>query len=127
MTAYSHRDRRVHRTIARSLATVSALVAALATLSIFSPDSVVGVTGIVALAILGAAYLYWSERVVAEYARDLRAIRDGSTDDGFLRVEMGSAIALDRAVGRPTERSPHVRLPRSAEPSGDGGGDETPR
>ena len=125
MTAYSHRDRRVHRTIARGLVSVSVIVAAFATLSMFAPDSVVGITGIVALAISGAVYLYWSERVVTDYARDLRAIRDGSVDDGFLRVETSSAVALDRVVGRPTERSPHVRLPRSAEPSGDSGGGES--
>lgn len=117
MTAYSHRDRRAQRTVARGLATFSAVVLVLAALAMLAPGAWWGPLGVVALAASGAVYLFWSQRLVSEYARDIRVVHDGSIENGFLRAEAGSIVGLDRPVGRPSERSPHVRLrPRAGRP-----------
>jgi hypothetical protein len=127
MTEFSHRDRRVHRTIARSLAFVSLTVVALAVFAMVVPWPVAGIAGVVALALSGAVYIAWSERVVAEYARDLRSVADGFPMDGFRRVEAGSSVGLERVIGRPSERSPHSGPRSRPRRTVDRPSDESPR
>ncbi|HXY46826.1 MAG TPA: hypothetical protein VEK13_02870 [Thermoplasmata archaeon] len=113
MIPYSHRDRRAHRTIWRGLGAVGAAVVALSVFVLAAPRAGWGILGVGGLIITGATYVVWSEGVLSGYAKDLRALRDGTASDGFLRAEAGSSVGLDRTVGRPTERSPHVRRRRT--------------
>jgi hypothetical protein len=73
------------------------------------PLPFVGLTAVVALGVLGAVYLGWSEAMLSSYQTDLRLAREGGAVDGFVRVEVGSAVGFDRDVGRPTALSPHAR------------------
>ena len=73
------------------------------------PVPLVGLAAVVALCALGAAYVGWSDGMLASYTTDLRLARDGGSADGFVRVEVGSPVGFDRDVGRPTALSPHAR------------------
>lgn len=117
MTTYSHRDRRAHRTIWRGLGVVGAAVIALSAWVLAAPRAGWGMLGVGGLIVTGGAYVVWSQRLLSEYARDLRAMRDGVVSDGFLRAELGSSVGLDRTIGRPTERSPNARRRRPFSPS----------
>jgi len=106
---YTHRDRRAQRTVTRAFVSVVGGTAGLIGLALVVPVDVAGLAGVLALAGLGAAYVGWSERLVAKYAEDLRAGAEGSAGAGLLRVEMHTRVGLEREVVRPTARSPHAR------------------
>lgn len=91
---------------------MSAAVLALSAVVLVAPPAWLGILGIGGLIVTGAATVVWSQRVLTEYTRDLRAVRDGVVPDGFLRAEAASSVGLERTVGRPTERSPHFRRRR---------------
>jgi len=107
--AYSHRDRRAHRTIGKALAVLTGAVGSLVTLAVLAPGSEAPTGAILGLCVVGAVYLGWGDRLLRDYARDLRAVRDGSQRSGFVRAEVVSQVGLARDVGRPTGRSPHSR------------------
>lgn len=109
MLAYSHRDRRAYRTVWRGWGAVSAAVLALSILVMLTDQPVVGILGVAGLLVTGVAAVAWGHRVLEEYSYDLRSLESGSVLAGFLRAEGGSSFTLDRAVGRPTERSPNLR------------------
>lgn len=109
MIEYTHRDRRAQRDVSRAFLTVVGLVVALIGFALAVPLEFSGVVAVVALGILGVAYIGWSDRLVHGYTRDLRSEREGESSKGVLRAELRSSVGLDRDVGRPTERSPHVR------------------
>ena len=109
MFGYSHRDRRAHHDVGRAFWTVVGISLALTGLALAVPLAWVGIAAVVALGGLGAAYVGWSDRFLASYVDDLRLAREGSVKDGFLRVEAGSTIGLDRDLRSPASRSPHAR------------------
>jgi hypothetical protein len=118
---YSHRDRRAQRDVSRALGTVIAVTVVLTAGALLLPLPYVGIAAVLALAVLGAAYLGWSERTLSSYATDLRRAREGQEIDGFLRVEVTTEVGLERPVGRPTSPSPHARR-RHLSSSGNGDG-----
>jgi hypothetical protein len=73
------------------------------------PVPFVGPAVVVALGVLGATYVGWSDGMLSSYATDLRHAREGGGTDGFVRAEVGSPVGFDRDVGRPTALSPHAR------------------
>jgi hypothetical protein len=109
---YSHRDRRAHRTVGRGFFLTVAAVAALTLAALVLPGPILGVIAVGSLAATGAVALAWGDRVVTDYATDLREVRDGTIADGFVRTEVESHVGLERTIGRPSERSPHARRRR---------------
>jgi hypothetical protein len=106
--SFSHRDRRTHRTVERGFAWIAGAVVALTLLAVALPGSW-GILGVGALAVSGGAYLLWSGPVLSDYVSDLKAASNDRSDRGFLRAEVAGVVGLERAVGRPTERSPNTR------------------
>ena len=109
MLEYTHRDRRAHRDVNRALWTVLGVSVGLVGLAMAVPISLVGILAVLALTVVGAAYVGWSDRLLAEYASDLRHAQEGSVAHGFARVEASSTVGLDRDHTMPPSRSPHVR------------------
>ena len=120
-TAYSHRDRRAHRTVWRALGLVTGASGGLVALALVAPGALAPAGAIAGLVGVGAVYLGWGDRILMEYTRDLRSVRDETREFGFLRAEVRSEVGLTREVGKPTGRSPHSR-PRTGErrSAGDG-------
>ncbi len=97
---------------------------ALISLALLAPGTAAPAAAIAGLAGTGAVYLGWGDRLLREYDQDLRTVRTGAAASGFVRVEVGSEVGLEREVGRPTGRSPHSRrhpiagtLPRDRPPT----------
>jgi len=109
VVGYTHRDRRAHRDVRRALWTMVAAAVALTGVGLGVPLPFIGIAAVVGLGALGAVYLGWSEGMLSSYQTDLRTAREGGTGDGFVRVEVGSAVGFDRDVGGPTALSPHAR------------------
>ena len=108
MSGYTHRDRRAHRDVGRAFWAIVGISLGLTGLALAVPLPLVGVTAVVALGVLGAVYVGWSDRLLSSYTNDLRQAREGSATDGFLRVEVGTAVGLDRDRRSPSP-SPHAR------------------
>ncbi len=107
--SFSHRDRRIHRFLWRTLGTAAGVAVVLGGLVLYDPSVALSIAGLLGLAALGAATMSVGERAVAEYERDLRAVRGGGPSTGLLRAEVGSDVGLERSVGLPSRRSPHAR------------------
>jgi len=101
---YSHRDRRAYRTVWRALGALAGTGGALIILALLAPGSVAPAAAIAGLLGAGAAYLGWGDRLLGEYDQDLRSVRTGAAASGFVRVEVGSGVGLEREVGSPTGR-----------------------
>jgi hypothetical protein len=106
---YTHRDRRAQRAVSRVFFGLVGATVALIGFALEVPLWFAGLVSVIALGALGVGYIGWSDRLLEEYAKDLRTGAEGSGTDGFLRVELNTPVGLDRAVGRPTARSPHAR------------------
>ena len=106
---YSHRDRRAHREVGRALWTVVGVSLGLTAVAVVLPWPFVGIASVVAMGALGLAYLGWSDRMLDRYASDLRRARDGTSTDGFVRVEVATPVGLYRDARLPTSPSPHTR------------------
>jgi len=123
---FTHRDRRAHRDVGRAFWTVVGVSLGLTGLALGVPLPYVGLAAVVALGVVGAAYLGWAERFLTSYGADLRRAWEGSEVDGFRRVEVAATVGLDRDSRSPASPSPHVRRrPRGVsrvddEPSGAG-------
>jgi hypothetical protein len=109
MIRFSHRDRRVDRTVHRALGAMILAVGMLGTLAFLSPSPLSGLFALLGLGAVGGVYLVGAGRVLAEYRGDLRRVHGGGTVDGLLRAEVESEVGLDRPVGLPSQRSPLVR------------------
>lgn len=109
MTEFSHRDRRAHRAVARGFIALGIAVLSLGVLAFVAPTALVGELAVLGLGVTGLVYLRWSQHELTEYETDLRTATGDTERSSFLRVEARSSVALDRPVGRLTERSPHVR------------------
>ena len=81
----------------------------LTALAVAVPIPYVGLAAVVALGVLGAVYLGYSDRLLTSYGSDLRQAYDGSVTDGFLRAEVGSRVGLDREETSRAALSPHAR------------------
>jgi hypothetical protein len=114
---YSHRDRRAHREVARGFALVTATVAGLTLFVLYAPKPLFGFLGVVGLGVVGGGFVVWGERLLADYRHDLLAGAAEPPAGGFARAEVGGVVGLERAVGRPTERSPHARRRTVWEPA----------
>jgi len=114
---YTHRDRRAHRDVGRAFWVMVGVSLGLTGLAFAVPLPFVGVASVVALAVTGAVYIGWSDRLLASYATDLRLARDGGDRRDFLRVEASSAVGLERSAGAPSGRSPNVRRRPAGAPS----------
>ncbi len=89
---------------------------ALSALAMFGPNAALGLGALAGLGVLGWIAMVAGEEAVHEYGHDLRRVAAGEEGDGFLRAEVRSDVGLERPVGLPSARSPHVRPPaRSAE------------
>jgi hypothetical protein len=106
---FTHRDRRAHRDVTRSFWTVVAVSLGLTAVALELPLPYAGIAAVVALGVLGVAYLGWSERFLSSYSSDLRHAREGTAMDGFIRAEVASAVGLDRDGRSGSVPSPHVR------------------
>jgi hypothetical protein len=106
---YSHRDRRAHKDVGRAVGTMVGAILLLIGIGLVVPLPFVGIAAVVALGVLGAAYLVWSEGMLASYSSDLRLALEGGETDGFTRVEVTTTVGLERDVGQPTSLSPHSR------------------
>lgn len=109
MADYTHRDRRAHRDVRRAFWSVVGASLGLTSLAMLVPLPLIGLGAVVALGILGAVCMAWSERVLGSYTNDLRRALEGGEVDGFVRVEVRSTVGLDRTVGGRTSPSPHSR------------------
>ena len=107
--AYSHRDRRAHRTVQRGLAALTVTTFLLVLAALLVPVAWVGLLAVVTLGIAGLLAVAWGHLVVAEYSTDLRRYREGAPMDGFARAELSSRFELDRPAGPPSGPSPHRR------------------
>jgi len=107
--SFSHRDRRTHRVLWRVLGGVGAGTLVLGGLAMFGPDVALGLGALAGLAVLGWVGMVAGEEAVHEYGRDLRSVARGEDSNGFVRAEVHSDVGLDRSVGLPSARSPHVR------------------
>jgi hypothetical protein len=84
-------------------------VGALGTLAFLDPSHFLGLGALIGLGVLGGGYLVGADRVLSEYRRDLQSVHDDGETTGLLRAEVGSQVGLERPVGLPSQRSPHVR------------------
>ena len=109
MLDYTHRDRRAHRDLNRALWTVLGVSVGLIALAMAVPISLVGLLAVLALAVVGAVYVGWSDRMLGDYSSDLRHAQEGSDAHGFAWVEASSTVGLDRDHTMPPSPSPHVR------------------
>jgi len=107
---FSHRDLRAERAVREAFWAVLALVGAFSVLSFVIPSPRLGLATLLGLALVGGGYLVGADRMLREYAGDLRQTRDGDVH-GWLQVEAGHAVEFERPVGLPTQRSPHARPP----------------
>ena len=122
MLEFTHRDRRAHREVDRAVWTVLGISVGLIVFGMALPTEFIGILVVVALAVLGAAYVGWSDRMLAQYVSDLRHAQEGSPLHGFVRAEAGVMVGLDREE-MPPSPSPHVRRrPRAGRT---GAGEET--
>ncbi len=119
--AFSHRDRRAHRSIWRALAAVLGLVVGLVLVALEMPYDALGVAAVGGLSAVGLGYLTWSERLLARYSADLRGVLEGISGSGFARAEVGTEVGLERPVGSPAGRSPHSRRGPPPSMAGDRG------
>ncbi|MCI4365898.1 MAG: hypothetical protein L3K10_07585 [Thermoplasmata archaeon] len=111
LRAISHRDHRAMRTVRRAFLLIVGTVALVGGLAVLSPFPLAGFVALVALALVGGLYLRNSDRLLRTYAHDLRSVRGDEPPRGWVRVEVESEVALERAVGLPSQRSPHTRFP----------------
>ncbi|MGI0132148.1 MAG: hypothetical protein ACREDK_03510 [Thermoplasmata archaeon] len=111
---YSHRDRRAQRAVRRAAAAFALLLVALLVVADLAPFAWTSALALLGLAAAGAAFLLHGDRLTREYAHDLAAARGSTNVSPALRVEVESDVGLDRAVVRPTSRSPHTRRPSAA-------------
>lgn len=109
MLDYTHRDRRAQRSVSRAFLAMGGIIVGLIVFALGMPFDLAGLLGVVALGGLGIAYLGWSDRLLRAYTDDLRTGLEGGGASGLLGVELRTPVGLDRAIGRPTARSPHVR------------------
>jgi hypothetical protein len=109
MTAFTHRDLTVQRAISRAFVTVGMAVLALCVLAMLAPEALLGALGVTALGACGLGYVLWSERLLGEYVRGLREVREGFAPEGSLPAETGSSVSLDQPRERPTQRFPSTR------------------
>jgi hypothetical protein len=108
-TEYSHRDRRAEREVGRAFLALAGVTLALVVAALAIPFSFSGWLEVIALGILGIAYVGWSERFLQQYSDDRKAEREGESRSGFLRAEGRSPVRRDEELGRPSGRSPHAR------------------
>jgi hypothetical protein len=106
---YTHRDRRAHREVTRAFWTVVGVSLGLTGLALGVPVPYVGLAAVVALGVLGAVCVGWSDRLLSSYVGDLRRAWEGTEVDGFLRVEVASPVGLDRDARSRASPSPHAR------------------
>jgi len=106
---FTHRDRRAHRGVTRALGTVVGLCLGLTGVALWLPLPYAGISAVVALCLVGAGCLLWSERFLAEYVQDLRAAREGRESRGFARAETSTPVGLYRDRAMPWSPSPHTR------------------
>ena len=109
MPEYTHRDRRAQREVDRAVYAVLGVAAGLIGLAMALPVEFVGLLAVVGLGVLGLASLGWSDRLLAQYASDLRHAQDERSPRGFVRAEVGAPVGLDRESEVPPSPSPHVR------------------
>jgi hypothetical protein len=107
---FSHRDLRAERTVREAFWAVLALVAAVSILTFVAGSPLLGLATLIGLALVGGGYLVGADRILGEYAGDLRQAQDLDLH-GWLQVEAGHAVEFERPVGLPTQRSPHTRPP----------------
>jgi hypothetical protein len=122
---FSHRDRRAHREVNRALWATTGITLGLIVIALVIPYTVVGLSAVVALGVVGVAYIAWGERLLDRYTSDLRDAREGILADGFVRAEMASPVGLNRDARSPASLSPHSRRRSRAtdtEPPRTGGG-----
>jgi len=117
VTGLSHRDLRAIREVDRSFWTVAAILVVLTVLALVVPIALVGLSTLVALVVLGAAYLGWADRFLTGYAGDLaRARTAAGSSGGFLRAEGATPVGRAEAAAGVRARSPHLR--RRSPPAG---------
>ena len=114
MTDFSHRDRRAHREVNRAFGAVLGVSAGLIVFALVIPLPYSGVAAVVAMSVLGAVYVGWSDRTLDRYTEDLRAAAEGSRSTGFARAETASPVGLYRDGRGPVSRSPHSRRPTAS-------------
>ena len=107
--SFSHRDRRMHRWLWRSLGLAAGGSVLLGAFALAGPTVELELAGLLGLAALGGATMALGDRAVTEYERDLRAVQAGEDSSGLLRAEVRSDVGLERAVGLPSARSPNSR------------------
>ena len=118
MSEYSHRDLRAQRDADHAFWTVVGLCVGWTVFAFAAPVPIAGVVGVAALLGVGAGYLVWSERMLADYAADLGRARAGRDASGFLRAEAAAGAEISREGSRSGVASPHARRR--------GSGDEDP-
>ena len=116
MNDFSHRDSRTYRSIWRSFGMIGGGVLGAAVVVMLAPPGGWGFLGVAGLLAGGAAYLFWSSRLLSDYSRELRSYRDGSGTRTFARPEAASRVGLEREIDRPSERSPRSRPRRPVDP-----------
>ena len=109
MSEFTHRDRRAHRDVDRAIFAVLGFSVGLIGLAMIVPAEFVGILAVVALGMLGLASLGWSDRMLAQYASDLRHAQDDRSPRGFVHAEVGVTVGLDREAEMPPAPSPNVR------------------
>lgn len=113
--SYSHRDRRMHRQVWRWTALLFMATTLGIAVTAALPPGGWGLGALAGLAVLGAAYLARSERVVRQYVRDLESVRRGAATPGWVTAEVASEVGLEGRPTGPTRASPNVRRPRGPE------------
>ena len=110
--SYSHRDHRALRDLGTGAVLFVGATAALIGVALAFPREALALVAVGALALLGAAFLLWADRLTETYARDLARVREGAGAPPLLRVEVASDVGFDRAGPRPPRPSPHRRVGR---------------
>jgi hypothetical protein len=89
-------------------------------LALAVPLPFVGIVVVVALGVVGAVCVAWSDHLLSGYANDLAGVREGTAEDGFVRAEAATPVGLDRESRASRSPSPHSRR-RPAGPREDAG------
>lgn len=109
----SHRDRRAQRDVDRAFWWMTGVIVALTAFALLVPLPFAGLLAVVALAVLGVAYLGWGERLLTGYATDLRSARDGVPSAAFTRAEVAKTVGPEGDGEGAPSPSPHSRRRRS--------------
>jgi hypothetical protein len=106
---YSHRDRRLDRSIRRLLVVALIVVLALSAIAALEVSPVFGALVVLLLGSVGGAMYIHGQKLVTDYSQDLARVNEGDGADPTLTVEVRNTAELEPAPAAPPTPLPRGR------------------